>query len=505
MTTSAHPPVSSAPSDASAVPSVASSGKNVTHNGSGADDWLNMLAQHAAQASNFVVPLTLALSLSILIWALPQELSVEGRKVLIVLALAIIGWTMTSLGDSTVAIAAVIALAVSGTIESDDLYQSLGHELIWLLIAAFLIAAVLRSGGLIEPLVLAMTGSFVSVPRLFYGLTASISATALVIPSTSARAALLLPVFLVLAHQIRSRPIVRALALLFPTVILLSASGSLIGAGAHVLAAEVMANDGGRTVGYLGWMMLAMPIALLSSFAATSIILNGFLSPALRTRQLRLARPPSIPKSWQHRAILVVLLSTICLWILQPWHGLGLGVVALASAFVLLKLSQTFLKPKDAFKAVEIELILFLAATFTLADAMTDADVDEWLAASFKSVVPGLANWHEGLVIAAMAIIALLAHLVITSRTARAAVLIPSCVLPLVELGGDITTLVMVTMVGTGLCQTMSASAKPVAIFSNAPIPTYTSGDLMRLSAGLMPMMFVLIMVFALFVWPAFD
>jgi di/tricarboxylate transporter len=496
--------VASAPADPSPPPAGAD-GREPARDDRDGFDWLSGFVDRPAFFAKCVLPLTLALSLATLIWALPQDLSADGRVVLIVLVLAIIGWTMTSLGDSTVAVAAVSALAVLGAVESDDLYRSLGHELIWLLIAAFLIAAVLRAGGLIEPLVLSVAGGTASVSRLFHGLTASIAMTALVIPSTSARAALLLPVFLVLAAQVRSRPIVRALALLFPTVILLSASGSLIGAGAHILAAEVVAEHGGESLDYLGWMKLAMPIALVSSFAATAIILRCFLSPALRRHSVRLSQAPKLPQGWRPRVILAVLLLTVATWIAQPLHGLGMGVVGLAGAFVMLKLAGPFLKTKDAFKSVEVELILFLAVTFTLADAMTKADVDEWLAASFKAVVPGLAKVHDAFVLAAMALIALLSHLVITSRTARAAVLIPSFVLPLAELGGDITTLVMVTIVGTGLCQTMSASAKPVAIFSNAPIPTYAPADLLRLSLALLPLMFILIMAFALVVWPALQ
>ncbi len=435
---------------------------------------------------------------------MPGELSRDGRIVLAVLGLSIIGWTMTRIGDTAVAVAAVVGLSASGVIESADLYRSLGHELIWLLLAAFLIAAVLRASGVIEPLLMSVAGQNVSVSRLFYALTGAIAATALIIPSTSARAALLLPVFLTLTAQARSRPLTRALALLFPTVILLSASGSLIGAGAHILAADVMREKGGGAVNYVGWLVLAMPFALISSFAATAIILHTFLSPALRARRVRLSNVDALPKDWRTRAILVTVATTLVLWLTQTTHGLGMGLVALAGAFVMLKLAGPVIKSKDAFKAVEVELIVFLAATFTIADAMMKADVDDWLAASFKAAVPSLAEGNSAVVIAAVAIIALLSHLVITSRTARAAVLLPSIVLPLANQGADVTTLVLVTIAGTGLCQTMAVSAKPVAIFANAPVPTYSSADLARLSAFLLPMMFVLIMAFALFVWPHF-
>lgn len=449
-----------------------------------------------------VLPAMIALFLIALVWTVPQDLSDKGRIVVSVLILAIAGWTMTKIGDTIIAVAAVVTLIAADVIDSDVLYTSLGHELIWLLLAAFVIAAVFRASGLVEPLLLSGLGTSISVTRLFYSLTAAIAATALFIPSTSARAALLLPVFLELASRVRSRPIIRALALLFPTIILLSASGSLIGAGAHILAADVLAEKADRSVDYVGWLGLAMPMALLSSFVAATIILHAFLSPPLRRRRLSMTSPSRLPRDGRSYAIIATLVVTVLLWMTEPWHGVGMGVVALAGACVMLKVAGPLLRVKDAFKTVEVELIVFLAVTFTFAEAITKADVDDWLAHYFKSAVPGLFSAGEGWLMAAVALIALLSHLIITSRTARAAVLIPAIVLPLGELGADMTTLVMVTIVGTGLCQTMSASAKPVAIFSNAPIATYNSGNLLGLSMLLLPMMFALIMAFALFVWP---
>ncbi|PRX98144.1 hypothetical protein CLV72_105497 [Allonocardiopsis opalescens] len=60
--------------------------------------------------------------------------------------------------------------------------------------------------------------------------TPALLVTALAVPSTSGRTALALPVFVALAHVLADRPaVVRALALLFPTAVLLSAVATLIG------------------------------------------------------------------------------------------------------------------------------------------------------------------------------------------------------------------------------------------------------------------------------------
>ena len=73
--------------------------------------------------------------------------------------------------------------------------------------------------------------------------------------------------------------------------------------------------------------------------------------------------------------------------------------------------------------------------------------------------------------------------------------------MPFAALGHDAELLVMVTIMGTGFCQTLPASAKPVAIFANAEPACFTSSDLARLSLHLLPIMLVSLVGYALLVW----
>src|SRR5690606_36766047 len=104
-------------------------------------------------------------------------------------------------------------------------------------------------------------------PRsLVHLLTAALLATAFAVPATSGRAALALPVFLALARVLADRPaLVRMLALLFPTVILLSAVASLIGAGAHLITVQLLTTAGHEGLDFANWLILGLPLALVSS------------------------------------------------------------------------------------------------------------------------------------------------------------------------------------------------------------------------------------------------
>ncbi|GAU82967.1 SLC13 family permease [Bosea sp. BIWAKO-01] len=139
-------------------------------------------------------------------------LAPDARIVLIVFSLATIGWTMTAIDDTLIALAAAATLVATRTVPTEQLYLALGSELIWLSIGSFVIAAALRASGLAERLALSALQPFSRVSSLFFAVTFVIIATAFLVPSTSGRAALLLPVYLALAEAIDDRRINRALA-----------------------------------------------------------------------------------------------------------------------------------------------------------------------------------------------------------------------------------------------------------------------------------------------------
>lgn len=343
---------------------------------------------------------------------------------------------------------------------------------------------------------------FASVQGLFYALTGVIALTAFVVPSTSGRAALLLPVFGSLAERLPDARLVRPLALLFPTAILLSAGGSLIGAGAHFVAVDVIARSGGQTIGYLEWIALALPLSLLAAFAATWLIVRMFVPAELRRVRLDAAPPADEPFTPRQKRIAFAFCIMVGLWIAMPLHGVSMAIVALTGAALVLTPHFSSMKTKETFKQVEVELIVFLATALIIADALAGSGAGDWLANGLIGILPAAVTSSLPLVAAIVAVVSILGHLVINSRSARAAVLIPAFALPLAGMGHDATLLVLITVLGTGFCQSTMASAKPVAVYGNLDRETFTQADLARLAPPIMAVKFALPMIFALAVWP---
>lgn len=443
----------------------------------------------------------LSVCLALAIWFGCDSLSPQGRMALIVLSLAVVGWAMTDIPDTVVGLTAVAVLGAAGTVESKALFGALGHDLIWLLITSLIIAEFVRKSGLMDHALERATRGATTIRGLFLVLTLAISATAFVVPSTSARAAILLPVFLALADRIADPAVRRALALMFPTTILLSAGGSLIGAGAHLIAADFIQRTTGAGVDFMGWAVRAMPFAFGTSVLATLVILRLFVPPEVRKASIvlpQLSRTKLTPSQWKLAAILATI---VALWMTSTMHGIGIALVGLVGVSAIMLSGLSPVKAKAAFKAVDIEMILFIATTLVLVEALSRHGVDQWLARSILAMAPeGL--WSSELLVAIfVALVSLLAHLVITSRTARVSVLIPTVAMPIAALGHDPVLLIMITVLGTGFCQTLPVSSKPVAIFAAMEQPAFSNADLMRLSLHLMPMLLAALVVYGLIVW----
>jgi solute carrier family 13 (sodium-dependent dicarboxylate transporter), member 2/3/5 len=446
--------------------------------------------------------------LGLLLMAVP-DWPVHARAALGVFGLAVIGWTVLQLDDTPVALAASLALIGLGVAAPEALYASLGESLIWLLIGAFVLAAVLQQSGLAERWALRAVAGAGTAQQLLVRLTWVILATTFIVPSTSGRAALLLPVFLVLARAVGDVRIVRALTLLFPSVILLSACASLLGAGAHLVAVDFMRRIGHEAPSFALWAWWAAPFAVLSSFAATALISALFLDRTSRHQALTLPAPDRRPLSNTQRNVVTITLLTVAAWATTGLHGVDATLVALLGALAITCKPLTGVDMKAALKKVEWNLVLFLAATLVLGEALLHSGAAKALADALMQAVPLQGLGTAGVLMLAV-VIALLSHLLITSRTARALVLLPTVALPLAATGLNPALLIFVCVVGSGFCQTLAVSAKPVALFARAELPaeltdprTPIDVSLLHLSLALLPVMVALLCVFAYAVWPA--
>ncbi|GAA1919675.1 SLC13 family permease [Streptomyces durmitorensis] len=455
------------------------------------------------------ITLCIALSLCALL-VVPGNfpgLSSDARLTLAVFALATCAWIGTPIDDTYIALGAGLALTATGVISSDTLFGTLGDETVWLLICAFVLAAAVARSGLAGRAAAFLVSGARSVRQLTHLTTAALVVTAFAVPATSGRAALALPVFLALAKVLADRRrLVVMLALLFPTVILLSAVATLIGAGAHLITVSVLWEATGERIGFTQWMLLGLPLAIASSHLAAETVLLTTTRRADRkgpvhitVEQLQEHSEQPVTGAWEpaETRCALLLATVVALWCSEPLHQVPPAVVALIGAVVASSPALGTVRLKDALKTVPWSLLLFMAATMAMGVALAESGAAKWLVGGVPLDVP---PW---LFLTVVVAVSTAAHLILQSRSARSSVLVPLVVAAAVGAGVNPVAAALASTAAAGFCHTLPASAKPVTLFADIPgTPTYAPRDLLRLSAVLAPLTAALVLLFAVALWP---
>lgn len=446
-------------------------------------------------------------------------LGVPAAATLSIFVAAVWFWIFSPVEDTYVALGAAVALVISGTLPAQSLFDALGEDSIWLLMAAFVIAGAVAATGLAARGAAFIVSGARSVRQLAYLSSLGLVVTAFAIPATSGRAALALPIFLSLRAALKDRPrVVRMLAILFPTVILLSAVASFLGAGAHLITSQVLQSAGFQGFDFASWLLLGLPLALAASFLATELVLRLFTGPADRALRLDISTDTlqhgtgtgtgtgtriTGPLDLDEQRSLFLLAAVVTLWCTEPIHGLDPALVALMGALVVSSPRYGSVKLGAALKKVPWSMLLFMAATLALGSALVTSGAAHWLAQSILGPVAFLGAAKPYVFVVAVVLISTAAHLVIQSRSARSAVLIPIVIAAAGPMGVEPMAAAFASTAAAGFCHTLTSSAKPVAIFAETNgEPNYDPADLLRLSAWLAPVSAAVVILFSFTVWP---
>ena len=469
------------------------------------------LSRYARHAGSLMVALA-ALS-GIVHSCMSGGLSVRGATTLVVFLATVWMWIATPIKDSYVALGAVAVLAVAGAIDVGDVTAVVGQDLIWLLIGAFIIATAVTATGLPARYAARLLAMARTPRQLVHLVTAALIVATFAVPATSGRAVLALPVFGGLAAALSDRKqLTRCLAMLIPTVILLSAIASPIGAGAHLVTNHILGETVGESISFLQWLAAGLPLAVVWSHLAAEVILMLFTSaPDRRTRlsvpATALASDESTASGARldgpQRRVVGLLAMVIIGWCTGPIHHIAPAVIAVVGALITVAPRFGTTSMSDALKAVPWSLLTFMVATLALGTAVTDSGAAEWLARAAFSPCNLLGSWATSSFVIVLVVVSIGAHLVLQSRSARSAVLIPIVVTIAPMAGIAPVAAAFISTAAAGFCLTLTSSAKPVAMFAATDdFPGYTSRDLLRLSAALAPLSAILLALFAFDVWP---
>ncbi len=302
---------------------------------------------------------------------------------------SIILWMTEAIPNYLTSLMLIAALVLTGVLPEKEAYAQLGHPVMWLNIMSFVLASMLVATGAAKRFALWFIIRFgKNAPSVFISFLVINLVLSAFISATTAKAAILLPIFMVIAaiygaHGNGHRNhFGRSIVLQNLLYINIGASGFLTGSGANLLAAALIAGVTGAGVFFGDWMMAMFPVAVGLMLLGYLLALKVFfpLSPGERLPsiqggmdRLRQEYKGLGPvRSDEIRAI-VIFVSILALWSTDKLHGISPTAVAFVGGIAALLPRFGIIRWNEV--DIPWHLMLFSAGAYTLGSGFAVTDL----------------------------------------------------------------------------------------------------------------------------------
>ena len=282
----------------------------------------------------------------------PQGFTRANTAMLASFAGALLLWMTEALPNYLTSLILIITLVLSGVLSEKTAYAQLGHPIMWLNILSFILASMLVATGVAKRFalwfLLRYGGSATSVFLSFIVINVVLSAF---ISATTAKAAILLPVFMVVAAVYGARGgasktnFGRNVVLQNLYCINVGAGAFVTGSGANLLGASIIAGAVPSGIFFQDWLVVAFPPAmalLLIGWLVGTRLIFPLTEEDRRPKveggleSLRRELESMGPLRAKEIQAVVIFLVILALWATDKYHGVSATAVAFVGAIVAL-------------------------------------------------------------------------------------------------------------------------------------------------------------------------
>lgn len=319
----------------------------------------------------------------------PAGFTRSNEMMLAIFIAGIILWITEAIPNYLTSLIIIVSLVLTGVLKEKVAYAQLGHPVMWLNIMSFVLASMLVATGVAKRFALWFILKFgKSAGSIFMSFIVINVVLSAFISATTAKAAILLPIFMVIAAIYGARGgssrnnFGRSIVLQNLFYINIGASGFLTGSGANLLAAALIAGATGTTVFFSDWLLAMFPVM-------TGLILIGYLlamkvffplSPQERLPQieggmqrLRDEYQKLGKVTAQEMKAVIIFLLILGFWSTDRLHGISPTAVAFVGGIVALLPRIGIVKWNEV--DIPWHLMLFSAGAYTLGSGLDATDL----------------------------------------------------------------------------------------------------------------------------------
>lgn len=351
----------------------------------------------------------------------------------------IILWITEAIPNYLTSLIIIVTLVLTGVLSEKSAYAQLGHPVMWLNIMSFVLASMLVATGVAKRFALWFILRFgKNAGTIFMSFIVINVVLSAFISATTAKAAILLPIFMVIAaiygaHGGSNRNnFGRSIVLQNLLYINIGASGFLTGSGANLLAAALIAGATGSTVFFSDWLFAMFPMMLGMILIGYILAMKVFfpLAPGERLPQIEggMARlrqeydKLGKLKTDEVKAVVIFILI-LGFWSTDRLHGISPTAVAFVGGVVALLPRIGIIRWNEV--DIPWHLMLFSAGAYTLGAGLDVTDLPSISVNAFFDHL-GISNhtpfWVLYLILTGVMIFS---ALIFQSKTMRAMIFIP--------------------------------------------------------------------------------
>lgn len=352
---------------------------------------------------------------------------------------SIILWMTQAIPNYMTSLILIISLVLTGVLPEKEAYSQLGHPVMWLNIMSFVLASMLVETGVAKRFALWFILKFgKNASTIFFSFILINLILSAFISATTAKAAILLPIFMVISAIYGATPgngrnnFGRSIVLQNLLNINLGAGAFVTGSGANLLAAALIGGAIGGTVYFSDWMIAMLPIMVGLMFVGYLLAMKVFfpLSPGERLPQIEggmdrlrneYAKLGKI--DFQEIKSIVIFVLILGFWATDRVHGISATAVAFVGAIVALLPRIGIVKWNDV--DIPWHLMLFSAGAYTLGAGFAATDLPSIAVNSFFDHLGIGDETHFWLLYILLTGVMIFSALIFQSKTMRTMIFVP--------------------------------------------------------------------------------
>lgn len=420
---------------------------------------------------------------------------------------AIILWITEAIPNYLTSLVLIVSLVLTGVLPEKEAYAQLGHPVMWLNIMSFVLASMLVATGVAKRLALWFILRFgKNASTIFISFIIINLILSAFISATTAKAAILLPIFMVIAAIYGAHGgagknnFGRSIVLQNLLNINLGAGAFVTGSGANLLAAALIAGATGTTVFFSDWLMAMLPVMIILMLLGYILAMRVFfpLKPEERLPQieggmvrLRQEYEKLGKMSINEIKSIIIFLLILVFWSTDKLHGISATAVAFVGAIVALFPGIGVVKWNEV--DIPWHLMLFSAGAYALGAGFDATDLPSLMVNAFFNRL-GIGNetpfW---LIYILLTGVMTFSALLFQSKTMRTMIFVPIAIGIANRFGFEVLSLALPVAFMIEHVYVLPFNSKPAALLYETDMYSYS--DAFRFGFSMMIVSWILIVI----------